>query len=58
MQNTIPNTFRMKVRARVMEEYRSVEELRALLEQYRGQEILAIGAGSNLLFRGDYMGTG
>jgi UDP-N-acetylmuramate dehydrogenase len=47
----------MKVRARVMEEYRSVEELRALLEQYRGQEILAIGAGSNLLFRGDYDGV-
>ncbi len=47
----------MKVRARVIEEYRSVEELRALLEQYCGQEILAIGAGSNLLFRGDYDGV-
>ena len=47
----------MKVRARVMAEYRSLEELRALLEQYRGQEILAIGAGSNLLFRGDYDGV-
>ena len=57
MQNTIPNTFRMKVRARVIEEYRSVEELRALLDKYRGEEILAIGAGSNLLFRGDYDGV-
>lgn len=47
----------MKVRARVMEEYHSVEELRALLDKYRGEEILAIGAGSNLLFRGDYDGV-
>lgn len=47
----------MKVRARVMEEYHSVEELRMLLEKYRGEEILAIGAGSNLLFRGDYDGV-
>ncbi len=47
----------MKVRARVIEEYRSVEELRTLLDKYRGEEILAIGAGSNLLFRGDYDGV-
>lgn len=45
------------MRARVMEEYHSVEELRALLDKYRGEEILAIGAGSNLLFRGDYDGV-
>ncbi len=41
----------------MIEEYRSVEELRALLDKYRGEEILAIGAGSNLLFRGDYDGV-
>lgn len=53
----IPNTFRMNVRARVWEEYHSVDELRRLLEQYRGERILAIGAGSNLLFTQDYDGV-
>lgn len=57
MENYIPNTFRMKVRARVIEEYHSVGELRSLLEKYRGERILAIGAGSNLLFQGDFDGV-
>ncbi|MBQ2607836.1 MAG: UDP-N-acetylmuramate dehydrogenase [Paludibacteraceae bacterium] len=57
MGQYIPNTFRMKVRARVWEEYHSVDEVRALLEKYRGERLLAIGAGSNLLFQGDFDGV-
>ena len=51
------NTFRMDVKARVFAEYSSVEELRALLERYRGEKILHIGAGSNLLFTRDFDGV-
>ena len=51
------NTFRMDVKARVFAEYSSVEELRALLERYRGEKILHIGAGSNLLFTKDFDGV-
>ncbi len=52
----IPNTFRMDVRAKIYAEYRSVDELRELLQQYRGERLLHIGAGSNLLFTGDFDG--
>ena len=51
------NTFRMDVKARVFAEYSSVGELRALLERYRGEKILHIGAGSNLLFTKDFDGV-
>ena len=51
------NTFRMDVKARVFAEYSSVEELRALLERYRGEKLLHIGAGSNLLFTKDFDGV-
>ncbi len=53
----IPNTFRMDVRAKIYAEYRSVDELRELLQQYRGERLLHIGAGSNLLFTGDFNGV-
>ena len=53
----IPNTFGMRVRARVWAEFHSIEELRALLEQYRGEKMMAVGAGSNLLFTQDYDGV-
>ena len=52
----IPNTFRMDVRAKIYAEYRSVDELRELLQQYCGERLLHIGAGSNLLFTGDFDG--
>ena len=51
------NTFRMDVKARVFAEYNSVEELRELLAKYRGERLLHIGAGSNLLFSGDFDGV-
>lgn len=53
----IPNTFGMDVRTKVWAEYHSVDELRTLLSRYRGEQMMAIGAGSNLLFTGDYNGV-
>ena len=47
----------MDVRAKIYAEYRSVDELRELLQQYRGERLLHIGAGSNLLFTGDFNGV-
>ena len=54
------NTFGMDVHASAFFEYGTVEELRAFLRSpsfapYRHHH-LAIGAGSNLLFEGDYSG--
>ncbi len=53
----IPNTFGMDVRTKVWAEYHSVDELRTLLSRYRGEQMMAVGAGSNLLFTGDYDGV-
>lgn len=47
----------MDVKAKIFAEYSSVEELRALLEQYKGEPLLHIGAGSNLLFTKDFDGV-
>ncbi len=51
------NTFRMDVCAKVWVEYNSVDELRQLLQQYKGEPLLPIGVGSNLLFTQDYHGV-
>ena len=63
------NTFGMDVKASVLAEYDTVDELRqlladpditALMEQNRLHGLLPfwhIGSGSNLLFRGDYQGV-
>jgi len=51
------NTFRMDVKAKIFAEYSSVEELRELLERYKGEKLLHIGAGSNLLFTKDFDGV-
>lgn len=53
----IPNTFGLDVKTKIYAEYHSVDELRALLEQYRGERLLHIGAGSNLLFTRDFDGV-
>lgn len=47
----------MDVRTKVWAEYHSVDELRTLLSRYRGEQMMAVGAGSNLLFTGDYDGV-
>lgn len=51
------NTFHIDAKARVIAEYESVAELRELLAQYRGERLLAVGEGSNLLFTGDFDGV-
>ena len=52
------NTFGMDVKASLFIEYGSVEELKDLLRRYALKDArwLHIGAGSNLLFTGDYPG--
>ena len=51
------NTFGMKVRCALYIEYETVEELQNLPWKELPQPIMHIGAGSNLLFTGDFPGT-
>lgn len=51
------NTFGMDVKARLFIEYYSLDELRQVLREHRGEAILHIGQGSNLLFTKDYDGV-
>ena len=50
------NTFGMDVKAKHYVEYSSEEELQQLIPELRG-EVLHLGGGSNLLFKGDFEGT-
>ncbi len=50
------NTFGMDVKAKRYVEYDSEEELKNLIPTLDG-EVLHIGGGSNLLFKGDFEGT-
>lgn len=56
MNNSIPNTFGLKVKAKDFYEYSTVEELQAVLPRVRGQRWIHVGSGSNLLFTHDYEG--
>ena len=51
------NTFGMDVKARLFIEYYSVEELKQVLKEHKGEQILHIGQGSNLLFTKDFDGV-
>lgn len=51
------NTFGIDAKAKIFAEYSSVDELRELLTKYRGEKMLHIGQGSNLLFTGDFDGV-
>ena len=51
------NTFGMDVNARLFIEYYSLDELRQALTEHRGEQILHIGQGSNLLFTRDFDGV-
>lgn len=51
------NTFGIEAKAKVFAEYYSIDELRELLTKYRGENILHIGQGSNLLFTKDFDGV-
>ena len=51
------NTFGIDAKAKIFAEYNSVEELKELLTRYKGEKLLHIGQGSNLLFTGDFDGV-
>ena len=51
------NTFGIDVKARLFIEYYSVEELKQVLKEHKGEQILHIGQGSNLLFTKDFDGV-
>lgn len=51
------NTFGIDAKAKIFAEYNSIEELKELLTKYRGEKILHIGQGSNLLFTKDFDGV-
>lgn len=51
------NTFGIDVKAKTFIEYYSLEELRQVLKEHRGERILHIGQGSNLLFTKDFDGV-
>ncbi len=51
------NTFGIDAKARLFIEYYSLDELREALKMHKGERILHIGQGSNLLFTKDYDGV-
>ena len=53
----IPNTFGLDAKAKLFIEYYSVDELRQVLKEHKGEKMLHIGQGSNLLFTRDFDGV-
>lgn len=53
----IPNTFGMDIKTKLFVEYYSLDELRQVLREHKGEQILHIGQGSNLLFTRDFNGV-
>ena len=51
------NTFGLDAKAKTFIEYYSLDELRQALKEHKGEPILHIGQGSNLLFTHDYNGV-
>ena len=51
------NTFCIDAKARLFIEYYSLDELRQVLKEYKGERMLHIGQGSNLLFTQDFDGV-
>ena len=51
------NTFGIDAKARLFIEYYSLDELRQVLKEHKGERILHIGQGSNLLFTKDFDGA-
>lgn len=51
------NTFGIDAKARMFIEYYSLDELRQVLKEHKGERILHIGQGSNLLFTQDFDGV-
>ena len=51
------NTFGIDAKAKLFIEYYSLDELRQVLKEHKGERILHIGQGSNLLFTKDFDGV-
>lgn len=51
------NTFGIDAKAKLFIEYYSLDELRQVLKEHKGERILHIGQGSNLLFTQDFDGV-
>ena len=51
------NTFGVEAKAKTFIEYYSLDELRQVLSEHKGEKILHIGQGSNLLFTRDFDGV-
>ena len=51
------NTFGVDAKAKLFIEYYSLDELRQVLKEHKGEKILHIGQGSNLLFTQDFDGV-
>ena len=51
------NTFGINAKAKLFIEYYSLDELRQVLKEHKGEQILHIGQGSNLLFTSDFNGV-
>ena len=51
------NTFGIEAKAKLFIEYYSLDELRQVLKEHKGEQILHIGQGSNLLFTKDFDGV-
>ena len=51
------NTFGIDAKAKLFIEYYSLDELRQALKEHKGERILHIGQGSNLLFTKDFDGV-
>jgi UDP-N-acetylmuramate dehydrogenase len=51
------NTFCIDAKARLFIEYYSLDELRQVLKEHKGERMLHIGQGSNLLFTQDFDGV-
>lgn len=51
------NTFGIDAKAKTFIEYYSLDELRQVLKEHKGERILHIGQGSNLLFTKDFDGV-
>jgi len=51
------NTFGIDAKAKLFIEYYSLDELRQVLTEHKGERILHIGQGSNLLFTKDFDGV-
>lgn len=50
------NTFGIDAKTKLFIEYYSLDELRQVLKEHKGEQILHIGQGSNLLFTRDFNG--